>query len=222
MGRVKIDTESWARHKEFTFFVNMLDPIITFTSEINVDNCYTAAKQRGDSFFIYYSYAIIKTLNEIEAFRLRVVREPHSSEPEVYLYDVVDITTPIKISEDGRYIEMSIPYTPSFEEFYSKAKEVIESAPVVAQSNAEIFFTMNEEHTYACISAMPDLHFTGVKHACTQQGGVNMLSLISVGKMITRDGCQVVPIALSAHHGLVDGCQISSFFARVQKILDTL
>ncbi|MFI3332549.1 MAG: CatA-like O-acetyltransferase [Rikenellaceae bacterium] len=221
MGRIKIDIESWSRRNEFAFFITMMDPNISITSDVDVQSCYASAKRRGESFFVYYSYAIIRALNEIESFRLRAVSEPLGSEPEVYLYDVVDMISPIKISEEGKYIEMRFEYTPSFEEFYRKAIDVIASAPAAAESE-EIFFTMNEKHTYACISAMPKLYFTGVKHACTNQGGVNMLSLINVGKMVTRDGRSVIPIALSAHHGLVDGGHISDFFARVQEILDSL
>lgn len=199
----------------------MSDPIISVTSEVEVDACFAAAKSRGESFFIYYSYAVTRALNEIESFRLRAVSEPIGSPAEVYLYDVVDMVSPIKISESGKYVEIHVPYTPNFEEFYRNAFEAIAAAPSLA-GNDDIFLRMDQSNTYVCVSAMPKLHFTSVKHARTSHGGVNMLTLLSVGKMIPRDGRHVMPIAISVHHGLTDGGHIEAFFVRVQEILNSL
>lgn len=221
MGRTKIDIESWSRHDEFKFFIRMSHPTFSVTSHINVDACYAAAKAKGHSFFIYYAYAIIRAINEIESLRLRAVSEPLGSEPEVYLYDVVDLITPIKISDEGKYIEMCIPYTPDFDAFYRNAEQIIASAAAAAQSN-DVYITMNEQHTYACVSAMPKLYFTSISHTRTYEGGVNMITLLNVGKMVVCEGCRVVPVAISVHHGLIDGGHVSDFYCRVQEIADSL
>ncbi|MFI3239224.1 MAG: hypothetical protein R3Y22_01340 [Bacteroidales bacterium] len=63
MGRVKVNIESWERSGVFSYFIRMEDPIVTTTSEVVVDHAMAMAKERGDSFFIYYSYAIIHALN---------------------------------------------------------------------------------------------------------------------------------------------------------------
>ncbi len=199
----------------------MVNPIISFTAEVDVEHCYAAAKAKKQSFFIYYAYAIISAFNEVESFRLRVVSEPLGSEPEVYLYDVVDLITPIKISESGKYIEVCIPYTPSFDEFYAKASEIIAAAPAAALGD-NTFISMDQSNTYACVSAMPTLHFSSATFTLSNAGGVNMISLSNVGKMVTREGRKVIPIAISAHHGLVDGGHVSAFFGRVQEILDSM
>ncbi len=221
MGRVKIDIESWSRRREFDFFINMEDPMMSFTSEVEVDKSYATAKSRGESFYLYYAYAITKTVNEIEPLRRRVVSSKEGDGVEVYLYDVVDLLSTVNVSDDGRYIEMPMPYKESFEEFYAAAKEAIAIAPEIAKSG-ELFAVMDEEHTYNCVSAIPNLYFTSAKHCRKNFAAVDEFTLVNVGKMVVREGKRVIPIGISANHALVDGLDIGKFFDRVQEILDTL
>lgn len=215
MGKIVIDIDNWKRKKKFEFFTSMIDPTFSITSAVEVSNCYKVAKQRDRSFFIYYSYAIIKAINEITEFRTRIIRE--DSVIEVCLFDEVDLVTPITINDDGEFTEVRIKYNTNFKEFYTSANEIISSA------SAEMDPITSEipNTTFACVSALPYLDFLSVKLTVTEKGGINQVPLITVGKMTDKDGRKLMPIAISVHHGLVDGWHVSKFFERVQSILDS-
>ncbi len=217
MDRKLIDQKSWVRRNEFEFFIKMAEPLLGITSEVETQKCLDAAKRNGESFFIYYSYAIIKAINDIAEFRTRVIKE-EDGQINVYDYDVVDFVSPIKVDENGRYTEIRVPYTPDFREFYMRCKDIIVNATAV---DGEIFAPAICDGTYACISAMPDIHFTSVRHAMSRIGGINQKPLISVGKMVTREGRSVMPIAITFHHGLVDGSHLSRLFCKIQQIMDS-
>ncbi len=218
MSRIKIDINNWSRSREYSFFSQMIDPRFSITSEVCINNCYAKAKSAGKSFFIHYIYAILRTLNEIEQFRYRVVSTEDGGS-EVYLYDRVDVTTPIKISEDGRYQEVVIEYTPSFDEFYERAMAAIKSAPKLALSD-DAFNLQDENQTLACISSMPFLHFTNFTPCLSNNGCIDDFTLLAVGKSVVREGKSMMPISITTHHGLTDGAHVGKFIDRVQELLD--
>ncbi len=215
MGKHRIDIDNWKRKKKFEFFIEMLSPIYSFTVRLNLDNCYSVAKSHNKSLFIYYSYALIKAANEIEELRLRLNRE--DGEIRVYLFDDVDLVTPITVDEDGEFAEVRIKYNPDFEEFYSAAEQIIATAS--ADMNPIIEYNPNS--TYTVVSALPFLDFTAMTPTTMEPGGVNQVPLIAVGKMSNVDGHRSIPVTIGVHHGFVDGHHIGKFFESVQKTLDS-
>ncbi|MFI3283411.1 MAG: CatA-like O-acetyltransferase [Rikenellaceae bacterium] len=215
MGKQRIDIDNWKRKKKFEFFIEMLSPIYSFTVRLNLDNCYSVAKSHNRSPFIYYVYAIIKAANEIEELRLRVNRE--DGEMKVYLFDDVDLVTPIAVDDNGEFAEVRIKYSPDFEEFYYRAEQVIASAS--ADMNPIVEY--DPDATYTVVSALPFLDFTSMSPTIMDRGGVDQVPLITVGKMSSIDGHRSMPVALAVHHGFVDGYHIGQFFEIVQRTLDS-
>ncbi|MFR9602457.1 MAG: CatA-like O-acetyltransferase [Rikenellaceae bacterium] len=215
MGKRVIDLDGWKRKKKFEFFIGMLNPIYSITARVEMDNCYRAAKDRGRSLFIYYSYAIIKALNDVEELRLRINRE--SGEVEICIYDDVDLVSPIAIGGEGEFAEVRIAYTPDFEEFYSSAEQVISSV----SPDMDPITQHTIDSTYAVVSALPFLDFTSISPTLIERGGVNQVPVITVGKICDTDGHKSMAIAIAIHHGLVDGYHVGQFFSQVQKTLDS-
>lgn len=152
---------------------------------------------------------------------MRVISTPDGDGVEVYSYDKVDFVSPIKVDGSGAFIEILVPYTPSFVDFYRSATEMVATAPARVGA-PEPFVPITDDTLYTCVSATPNLYFTSIKHTRQKSHGVDEITLMNVGKVIMRDGHKVMPIAISIHHGLADGGDVNEFFAKVQHILDTL
>ena len=64
----------------------------------------------------------------------------------------------------------------------------------------------------------PDLYFTSL--TCTQEhrhGG--NYPLMNAGKAVIRGGVLVMPIAMTIHHGFIDGHHLSLFYKKVEEFL---
>ncbi len=214
MSNKVLNIEKWKRKDKFDFFVKMANPIVSVTVKVNVDNCYTAAKRDNQSFFILYSWAIIKAVNDIEELRVRAVRR--DEDIEIISYDKVDLVTPIAVGNEDDFVEVTIPYNADFKEFYASAKQII----ALASSSNKTMTEHNADSTCAVVSAMPFLDFTSVTTTVSELGGLNQIPLIAVGAMCESDGVKSMPIAISFHHGLVDGYHFGQFYKYVQQNLD--
>ena len=113
---------------------------------------------------------------------------------------------------------MRIPWKEDFDTFYTEAKAVIdaidpEGEPYTAEQTGK-----NELLDVVLLSATPDLYFTSL--TCTQEHrhGSNY-PLMNAGKAVIREGKLVMPIAMTIHHGFIDGHHLSLFFKKVEEFL---
>lgn len=208
-----IDIETWERKPNYEFFLSFQNPTISITSEVECGGAKARAKAAGQSFFLHYVYAVLRAVNEIPEFRYRI-----DSEGRVVYFDTVDMLSPIKVKENGRFFTVRFPWHEDFETFYAEAKAIIgaidpNGEPYTAEQKGgkELLDVM-------LLSATPDLYFTSL--TCTQEHrhGSNY-PLMNAGKAITRDGRLIMPIAMTIHHGFVDGHHLSLFYKKVEEWL---
>lgn len=208
-----IDIETWERKPNYEFFLSFQNPTISITSEVECGGAKARAKAAGQSFFLHYVYAVLRAINEIPEFRYRI-----DSEGRVVYFDTVDILSPIKVKENGRFFTVRFPWHEDFETFYAEAKAVINAVdpdgdPYTAEQKGG-----KELLDVILLSATPNLYFTSL--TCTQEHrhGSNY-PLMNAGKAITRDGRLIMPIAMTIHHGFVDGHHLSLFYRKVEEWL---
>ena len=147
------------------------------------------AKEAHQSFFLHYLYAVLRAANEIPELRYRI-----DPEGRVVLYDQIDILSPIKIKENGKFFTIRFPY---------------------AAENGEV---ANGDYGLILLSATPDLYFTSITGTQEKQSG-NNYPLLNAGKAIIKKGKLVMPIAMTIHHGFVDGHHLSLFYRKVEELL---
>lgn len=100
-----VDIETWKRRDNYAFFRNFLNSWISVATEVDCTEARAAAKATGRSFFLYYLYAVLRSVNEIEEFRYRT-----DSSGNVVYHDRVDVITPSSTgSTPGR-----APSSPAF------------------------------------------------------------------------------------------------------------
>lgn len=208
-----IDIETWERKPNYEFFLSFQNPTISITSEVECGGAKARAKAAGQSFFLYYVYAVLRAVNEIPEFRYRI-----DAERRVVYFDTVDMLSPIKVKENGRFFTVRFPWHKDFETFYAEAKAIIgaidpNGEPYTAEQKGgkELLDVM-------LLSATPDLYFTSL--TCTQEHrhGSNY-PLMNAGKAIVREGKLIMPIAMTIHHGFVDGHHLSLFYKKVEEWL---
>ncbi len=208
-----IDIDQWERKEDYDFFKNFLNPMFAVTAEIACGAAKVRAKQKGQSFFIYYTYAIARAINETKELRFRIEGD------KVVMYDKIDVAAPILIKESGRLVNVRIPYTENFEQFYTDAERIIAAVSNKSGSYDALGSPSGEvDNGMVMISAMPELHFTSLSHAMGDSSG-HPFTLMNVGKVIQREGEEYMPIAISVHHALANGMHVSNFFKKVTEVL---
>lgn len=214
-----VDINTWKRKDNFNFFRKFINPCITITSEVKCGGAKARAKEQKQSFFLHYLYAILRSANEIEEFRYRV----HRDREEVFYFDTVDVLTPIRVNDDGKFVSLRIPWYEDFAQFYATAKGLIDniSADVDPYNYAkEEQRADNDDRNYDIIllSATPDLYFTGITHTVEHNNGSDF-PLMNAGKVVVREGEEVMPVAIYINHSFIDGKHVADFFRKVEEFL---
>lgn len=202
-----INLSSWERRENFLFFADFQNPFITVTCEVDCSTSKKTSTERGESFFLYYLYAILNAINTIDELKYRI-----GEKDEIISYDKIDAFVPIKKMGTKSFSTIRIPYNETFSVFKDIAKRSIAD---VQNEDPYSIEKQNKEFDIVLISAIPTLPFTSM--TCTQKNHHgNDYPLINVGKL---NSSNKLPIAISVHHGFVDGQQIADFYSKVEATL---
>ncbi len=199
-----VNLDRWERKESYLFFKDFFNPCINVTCNIDAASAKTQAKKNGESFFLYYLYAILKAVNNIPEFKYRIDKEKN-----VVYYDTINVLTPIKLPHMNTFKTMLFPYHENFAEFYhaAKAKMQASTANVFGEEQAI------SEYNVVLVSAIPDLAFTSMSAA--QCNYTNNYPLFTVGKMQKGK----MPLASCVFHGFVDGEHLAEFYRMVDEYL---
>lgn len=198
--RKQIDVETWKRKSHFEFFSAMEEPFYGLTVEIDVSHAYNKAQKMGTSFFVYYLYATLQAMNRIPAMRLRIV------DGKVYEYTRIDASSTV-LKEDDTFGFSHIIYQEDYNLFAQSVQKEIQRVKQTTTLLTKEDYGANIIH----FSAIPWVHFTSLTHA-RGYSYPDSCPKVSIGKMIEKDSKKVFPVALFAHHGLVDGLDMGIFF----------
>ena len=208
-----IDINTWERKENYEFFLGFQNPTISITSEVECAGAKARAKAAGESFFLHYLYAVLRAVNEIPEFRFRI-----DAEGRVVYFDHVDMLTPIKVKENGRFFTIRLPWNTDFQTFYTTAKAIINDIDPNGNPYDMEKVGGKDLLDVILLSATPDLYFTSL--TCTQEHrhGSNY-PLMNAGKAILKERKLVTPIAMTIHHGFIDGHHLSLFYKKVEEFL---
>lgn len=211
----KVTIETWERRDNFRFFENFLNPCISFTAEVRCTGARRRSREKGESFFLHYLYAIVRAVNEIRELRFRF-----DAGGDVVWFDTVDVMVPVRMSGSGKFFTMRIPWHPDFQTFYDEASRLIRAVPSDGDPyGATHAATGDDRYNVVLVSAIPDLFFTSITYTQQHAHG-NDYPLMNVGKAIEREGEWIMPVALSVDHSFVDGAHIADFYKRVETYLN--
>ena len=205
-----IDISTWKRRDNYAFFSDFLNPNLGVTVRVDAAHAYTAAKEKGVSFFLCYFYAVLCAVNAIEEFRYHF-----DSEGNIVLYERIDGLAPIRVPEKDNFAEMVFPFAENFDTFCEMARRVIANA---ASTDPYELANGMKEYNVILVSALPKLDFTSFCNTQHDEHG-NDYPLCVIGKM-GED--KKMPVSVTVHHGFADGEHISRFFELLQENLNRL
>lgn len=193
-----IDLEKWNRSEHFHFFAAFDDPFFGITTNLDVTSLYHEVKKDKASFFLYSLHKIMRAVNKIEEFRYRI------EDGKVVCFDTIHTGTTIG-REDGTFGFGFIEYATDRDEFVRKGKLEIKRI----QSLSGLCYGDSERRTDIIrFSPVPWIKFTEQKHAVSFKNG-DSVPRISTGKLTEENGRWMLPISLTAHHGLMDGRHVA-------------
>ena len=204
-----IDINNWNRKEYFEFFNQFDEPFFGIVSEIDCTIAYENAKKFNTSFFSYYLYKTVQTINLIDEFRYRI------EESNVVCYDKIHIS-PTVGRKDGSFAFAFVEYIEDFNLFQKMVETEINA---IQNSNGLNLTSDAIRNDTIHFSAVPWIKFTGLTHA-RHFKGQDSVPKICFGKYEINGNKKTIPVSLNAHHGFVDGYHAAKFFDLLQKLMN--
>jgi len=203
----KIDKNTWNRKDHFDLYHTFEEPFYGLVANVDCTKAYYKAKNEKVSFYLYYLHQIIKSVNLLEEFRLRIIDD------DVYLFDTIHVSSTVD-RPDKTFGFSFIEYSNNFEEFVKNAQQEFER---IRNSTG---LELNDQLNIIHFTTIPWVSFTGLSHP-RKFSLAESIPKIAVGKFFKSNDKLLFPIALHAHHGLVDGYHVGKFFELLQELLNT-
>lgn len=208
----EIDIEQWERKDIYAAFSSFNNPCTAVTASVCCTGLKAIAKQRGESLFIYHLYCILKAQNDIDEFRIRIMPDGR-----IVLFDRIDASITVNSDGKGRLVSLNVPWIEPFPEFYDQVRSYIAQVTTLSSVFTSSWSNKGEESMgLVFVDALPKLAFTSIVAA----DGLNVLPycpLINIGMVTNTNGIETMPVAITSHHGLVDGYHITRFYIRMEE-----
>ncbi|SNR89659.1 MULTISPECIES: CatA-like O-acetyltransferase [unclassified Azospirillum] len=195
------------RSRQIALFHRYDQPAVNITAEAECADYTIAAKQAGIPPFALMLHAIGRASLEIENFRLRLL--------DGVVNRVEVLTLGYTVLGPGDNLNFSsVAYQADrmgFVQDYLADR-------ALARAATELRMLPMTHRDYLFTTCMPWLRFTAIQHPMARFGDCSIPN-IAVGRFDRTGGRLRFPLAVQAHHGLVDGIHIHRFITRVQDIL---
>lgn len=206
MMRKKIDIRNWERKEIYDFFKDYDEPYYGVSMDLECNQAYDYAKEKGISFFLYYLFLTLKAVNQTEAFKFRIEGD------NLYLYEVINGSATID-RDDGTFGFSYIPYFEDLPLFLEHAtEEVIE----VRTSNKLIRSGIGENVIH--FSALPWTRFSHVSHPRNYKRR-DSIPKITIGKLFHEGDRMKMPVSVHVNHAVADGLHVASYFETLESLL---
>jgi chloramphenicol O-acetyltransferase type A len=203
-----VPLSSWNRASAFRHFISYQNPYFGITTTIDCTKAYDRAKELGLSFFLYYFYVSLKTANSIPEFRMRI------EDGKPVIYDKVN-GSPTILRDDGEMGYAMLEYEDTLETFLPKAEEEI-----LRVKSLPSLDTSKDCPETIYYSILPWITFSSVEHPMDMHNSQGV-PILTFGKMSDERGKKIMPLAVHAHHALMDGLHIARFIGSFQDNLNT-
>jgi chloramphenicol O-acetyltransferase type A len=186
----------------------MDQPHFSIVANVDITDFLRMSKERSLPFTPYMVYLLSKAANELPAFRWRIrgeqVVEHASVQPS--------FTVPTEASEVFSFC--TVDYHPEQAVFIERALATIERMKTTPNFEDE-----PGRDDYLFMSAIPWVSFTSLTHAM-HYSPVDSVPRISWGKYFAQHDRTLMPLAVQAHHAVVDGRDMGNYFQKVQESLE--
>ncbi len=190
------------RRDAFVFYRRFTQPFFSVCVAVDVTALKPALREAGfGSITLATHFVALRLADRIEPWRARL---DASGEP--WLYDTVHASTTV-LRPDGSFGFATLMNTARFADFCTAGATALEAARRAEQA----FLPLNDDLALIHCTTLPWLHFTQFSHA-RQVGGSDSCPKLAFGRIDTgADGVARLPLAIDAHHALMDGRHVGEF-----------
>ena len=204
----EIDIESWDRKEHYHFFKDFELPFFNIVGEVDATRLYEYAKDSGKSFSLCYLYYSLTVVNNISAFRNRIM-----DNRLVNYHTINGSSTALKKNNTFQYCYFD--FKTQLDTFHEGARENIQK-----QLKQEgLLLSSRLDMVY--YSIIPWVSFTSFQHA-RAVGGFDSIPRIVFGKSKKNNGRHIMPVSVEVNHALLDGVHVGQFFEEFSQIIGAL
>lgn len=194
--------------KHFDFFRAMDQPHFGITANVDITDFLELVRGSAELRFTpAIAYLIARTANEIPQFKRRIRGD------EVVEHEVVRPSFTVPTNKAEVFSFCTVNYVPDAWAFHQAAQERMEQMKTNPSFEDE-----QGKDDYLFLSAFPWASFTSVQHAM-HTSPADSVPRIVWGKYFKVAEKVLMPIAVQAHHAVVDGSHLGRFYQLIQQYL---
>jgi len=208
MSYTVIDMDTYPRRGHFEHFAAMTNPFLEVTVNVDITGLREEAKALGVPFFLTLLYSIGGAANSVPEFRQRI------RNGGIVQYDYCKSSFSV-MREDGTYryaqADTSLPFRDYILSATENQRRALECNELTEEEDPE---------SQLFLSCLPWISFTHI--SVPWQDGSFSVPMITVGKYFEQNGRQLIPIAVTVNHALMDGLHVGKFYSELQNRLTQL
>ncbi|MCD4749829.1 MAG: hypothetical protein K8R59_10695 [Thermoanaerobaculales bacterium] len=208
MSYQRLNLDTWARRPHFDLFDKMAHPWLDICCSVDATIAWSiCSAPDGPSFSTASLFLAIGAVNSVEQLRMRIRGS------EVIVHDHVHVGSTI-LRDDETFGFGFINANDYFQIF--AAANAAEFDRVRVQRDELVDRDIDDVIHF---SVVPWLNFTAIGHP-RDRNTFSSVPKVVIGKCHLQGSRWLLPVALSAHHGLVDGLHAARFFDHLQHRFD--
>lgn len=206
-----VNLAGWKRAEHFKFYQQATHPWFNIIADVDASQLMANCKAHDLSFFHAYLYLTQIAINELPAFKLRIVGN------EVRNYQQICACCAI-LADDDTMRFCRFPYSEGFSTFDANARAAQDDAksrPFIASQFVGLEKAQDEVH----MSVIPWVNFTSFTNA-RNAASIDSIPKIVFGKAQRTALGLMMPLSVEVHHGVMDGLHVGQFFERIQQLFN--
>lgn len=204
----KIVFQDSHREKHFAFFASMDNPHFGITANVDITNFLEVVRKSAELRFTpAIVYLIGRVAMEVKPFRWRIRGE------EIVEHEVLKPSFAVPTKHSHAFSFCTVAWVDDPKVFHQRAVNEME-----AMAEAPSFEDEEGQDNYLFLSAFPWASFTSVTHAMDTRRG-DSVPRITWGKYFKQGDRVLMPLAVQAHHGLVDGSDLGRYYQQMERLL---
>lgn len=207
-----IDLDAWPRRRHFEMFNAFDYPHFGLCANLDITGLQAAVKAQGGSLNAALTYLLAQAANRQPEFRQRIRRTP-AGELQVVEHETVHPSITV-LGDDDLFSFCTLTYTPAYPRFAARLAErmaAVKTQPVLEDEPGQddlLFMT-----------SLPWVTFTAVQHPIHMHPA-DSVPRIAWGKFFAAGPRLHLPLAVQAHHALLDGLHLGRFYQAAQSLAD--
>ncbi len=207
MAYHQIDFDSWPRRPHFELFDAMDHPWLDICCPVDATKAWEiCGADDGPSFFAASLFLAIGAVNAVEELRMRI------RNGRVVVHDHVYVGSTFPRDDDT----FGFGFIKTKGGFAAFSTMTVAERERIRIQRDELIDQDNDDLIH--FSVVPWLNFTGIGHPRHRNSAYSIPKIV-IGRCYQQDSRWMVSVALSAHHGLVDGLHAARFFDQFQRRL---